>query len=644
MLPFVQVESSPSATAMPSPPAATITTSTSTSSSSTIQIPARPAKVVARTYPAVPAEDRDVFDPNKPASTLAFDTSDLESSRPVTPVEMMDLTNSTSVAAAEAAAAPTTAATVASPHKGQVLFDETPENGRNGVDTGNARPPNSRRSSGGLGTDDEDNGVEVLKSIWFPHKNKFRMATVSMSTLTCGLNDSASGALLPYIEKHYNIGYAIVSLMFVATAVGAIVAAAVVDPLKGRFGRARTFCLGQLLMALGYVPLLTMAAPFPAVVVGFFLVGMGEAVNVAMGNTFCASLQQSTVALGIMHGSYGIGGISGPLIATAIAVASSPDPSTADAGAVPAAAFGRYYVVPFGLMVLCAASSIWSFGGYERDFGENLAASASTGALLPTPASPASADGAAADRRHHRHRHQRWRRSEQPSPPSPLPPPPPPATTSPLPLLRRTWSRLRRVDLAARLVDVVRPYSYRVVLLGALFLFMYQGAEVSLAGWVTSFLIADRGAKEPGVGYVTAGFWAGVTVGRFLLVVPAQRIGARRFVYGCIAGMAGFDLLVWLLPSRIGSAVAVALVGLLIGPIYPSAAAVLMQGMSRRERVAGVSAMTAFGFAGGAVMPFVTGMLAQAVGTFVLHPIFLALLAAMLVFWYLVPARKKPTE
>ncbi|CAK7201727.1 hypothetical protein SEUCBS139899_004439 [Sporothrix eucalyptigena] len=675
------------------------------SSSSQMQVPARPARAIQRTYPAVPlAETDDNILLESKASTKVFDATDLELSRPVTPVD-----------------------------------DEGRE------EDNNSNNGHSRSNSGGLGTDgdDSDTGVEVevLQSMFYPRKNAFRMATVALNTLNDGLNDSAAGALLPYIERHYGIGYGIVSLIFVACAMGSIIAATVVDPMKRRLGRARTMCLAQLIMALGYVPVISTVAPFPVVVVGFFVIGLGEAINVAMGNTFCVGLQQGTLSLGIMHGSYGIGGISGPLIATAIVVATGAAENPDDTSAV---VFGRYYLLPFSVCILTAALSAWSFTGYEKDWGEIRETSA--------PSSSSSNDSAERRRRWRIGRqrqavldeqHDQQQQQDQPqsypwdtkqkgtapfspaadiqltdfastsSPPLQRPRPiSQPSTaassrvgsraTSPtreMPSARPILSPIQShpqaqtpsalaatpmhsfasstaplfvpadrpavVTMAApprrsrrhadrarakaekaknKLYDMFTAPSSRIVILGAMFLFMYQGAEVSIAGWVTSFLMADRGGKEPAVGYITAGFWTGITLGRFLLAEPAQRIGARRFVYGLILGSTIFELLVWFVPNVIGDAVAVSIVGLLLGPVYPCAAGMLMRGMSRRERVSGMSAMAAFGSAGGAAAPFITGVLAQAVGTFVLHPIVIGLFAAMTVFWYLVPDLRKPRE
>ncbi|CAK7563408.1 MAG: hypothetical protein SEPTF4163_001277 [Sporothrix epigloea] len=706
MLSLVQIESSAtSATAH-----STATSHHNSAGMSKIQVPTRPARIISRTYPAVPLLENDessLFE--RRASAKGFDANDLEMSRPVTPVEDdIDYDN-----------------------------DNCNNDGNSNSNGSDGHSPHGHRTED-IGLDSQGEGVEaeVLHSMFRPRKNAFRMATVALNTLNDGLNDSAAGALLPYIERHYNIGYGIVSLIFVACAMGSIMAATVVDPMKRRFGRARTTCMAQLIMAVGYVPIITTLAPFPAVVVGFFAIGLGEAINVAMGNTFCVGLQQGTLSLGIMHGSYGIGGISGPLIATAIAVSTGAAEHPDDKSAV---VFGRYYLLPFSVCVLTAALSAWSFTGYEKDWGEireapsksmsrrteqsgrrwrraspseqqvqqqsqtqahNMQAAglatdiqlvdfAATPATLqrPQPVSqpctvPSSRDGSRAPSptpsssptrddvmpsvrpvlsmiQSHPNTGQSPSAvaSGQPTPmhsfasstaPLFVPADRPAIVTMAAPPRKRRsrhdGGRSRAQLAKDRLHDTLTAPSSRIILLGAMFLFMYQGAEVSIAGWVTSFLLADRGGREPEVGYVTAGFWAGITLGRFFLAWPAQRIGSRIFVYILVAGSTVFELLVWFVPNIIGDAFAVSIVGLLLGPVYPCAAGMMMRGMSRKERVLGMSVMAAFGSAGGAAAPFITGVLAQAVGTFVLHPIVIGLFAGMSIAWYFLPAERKSRE
>ncbi|KAF6786832.1 major facilitator superfamily transporter [Colletotrichum sojae] len=142
----------------------------------------------------------------------------------------------------------------------------------------------------------------------------------------------------------------------------------------------------------------------------------------------------------------------------------------------------------------------------------------------------------------------------------------------------------------------------RVVLLGALFIFAYQGTEVSIAGWVISFLITVRKGDPNAVGYMTAGFWAGITIGRLVLSHPAHRIGEKPFVVFATASAAVFQVLVC------------------------------------------IGVISAFGSSGGAVAPFTTGILAQAAGTWVLHPIAIGLFAVMMASWYGVPYVRKRKE
>lgn len=339
------------------------------------------------------------------------------------------------------------------------------------------------------------------------------------------------------------------------------------DTLRIKLGQARVLALGQALMTLAYIPLAA-AAPFVLVALSFFFIGFGIAINVAMGNIFCARLQNGTLMLGLLHGSYGVGGTTGPLIATALVTA---------AGAL----WSRYYLLTLAIGVVTVGLSLWSFWGVEREL------------------SPAA-----------REREERLDSG-------------------------RTNSLLGSMATALRM---------RVVLLGAIFVFAYQGAEVSISGWVISFLIQARGGDPSSVGYVSAGFWAGITLGRFCLSGPAQRIGEKPFVYGLVVGAVAFQVLVWWVPNIVGEAVAVSLVGLLLGPIYPCAVAVFMRGMSRRDALSGMGTISACGSLGGAVAPFVTGLLAQAVGTYVLHPIVIALFVLMLLCWYGVPTPAKRTD
>ncbi|KAI9649738.1 hypothetical protein NHQ30_002319 [Ciborinia camelliae] len=213
-----------------------------------------------------------------------------------------------------------------------------------------------------------------------------------------------------------------------------------------------------------------------------------------------------------------------------------------------------------------------------------------------------------------------------------------------VPLLSTTTSGKKpKFSAKKELKEMLKAAKLKAVLIGAIFIFSYQGAEVSISGWVVYFLQQVRGANN-NAGYVTAGFWAGITVGRFLLSPIGHKIGERKFVVIVVVLSAIFEGLVWGVPNVMGDAVAVSIVGLLLGPVYPCAAYVFTRIVPRQYQVSGMSVISALGSSGGAIAPFTTGVLAQAVGNFVLHPIALGLFVVMMICWFLLPKEEKKDE
>lgn len=316
-----------------------------------------------------------------------------------------------------------------------------------------------------------------------------------------------------------------------------------------------------MVMALAYVPIFA-SAPYPAIVASFFLTGFSISVNIALTNTFCASLTDSVAALGAISGAYGLGGTIGPLIATVLVAGTGLK-------------WGTYYFIPLGMALLNCAFATWAFWQYEQQ-------------------------------------------ADTTSGPSPSP------------------STLR-----TQLRSILSSLRIRSVLFGALFIFAYQGAEVSIAGWIVSFLQESRGGSPDTLGYVSAGFWAGITIGRTMLFVLKSRISEKTFVYAAMVGAAAFEIMVWWLPSVIGPAISIAIVGLLLGPVYPCAVSVFTKDLPRSNIVSDMGAISAFGSSGGALAPFTTGLLAQARGPWVLHPVALGLFMVMGVCWRLGPSHVK---
>jgi fucose permease len=58
-------------------------------------------------------------------------------------------------------------------------------------------------------------------------------------------------------------------------------------------------------------------------------------------------------------------------------------------------------------------------------------------------------------------------------------------------------------------------------------------------------------------------------MGRFVLSHLCRRFGEIRSTFVLIAGSIVFETLIWMIPNIISNAIHTAIVGLLLGPIYP---------------------------------------------------------------------------
>lgn len=386
-----------------------------------------------------------------------------------------------------------------------------------------ATPPDLESLSSKPGSPSSEPGVpesqlvstDIVPSINNPARNKWRIVSACCMLLSNGMSDSAPGALIPYMEPDFHIGYAIVSLIFIANAAGFILAAPLTHWLESRFGRSRTVMICQVPVFAGYLVILC-KAPFPAVVVSFFLIGLGVAVNLALSNVFIANLANATELLGINHGFYGVGGTIAPLIATALASNGVH--------------WTFFYIINVTLSAFNLIFAGWAFRGYETD--------------MPVQAQA---------------------------------------------------GQNQNIDGPAKKNPIWRAVKTKATLLGALFIFAYQGAEVSISGWIVSFLINYRNGDPAHVGYVSAGFWAGITVGRFVLSYPARRLGERLAVFFLVAGAIAFQIMCWLIPNIIGEAVTVAIIGLLLGPVYPCATVVLNRLLPRDVQTTSLGFVSAMG-------------------------------------------------
>ncbi|KAG4414182.1 hypothetical protein IFR04_012669 [Cadophora malorum] len=180
----------------------------------------------------------------------------------------------------------------------------------------------------------------------------------------------------------------------------------------------------------------------------------------------------------------------------------------------------------------------------------------------------------------------------------------------------------------------------KVTWLFCFFVFGYVGAEVSLGGWIITFMTKVRGANPFASSATSTAFWAGMTVGRLLLPYLTSRLGEYPSVIIYLGLSFGLELIFWLVPSLIVSAIAVSLLGVFMGPMFPTAIVMVTKLLPKDLHVGCIGFGTAFGGSGGAIFPFLVGAIAQIKGVRTLQPVILALLVAIGILWALLPRKK----
>ncbi|KFA61196.1 hypothetical protein S40285_08978 [Stachybotrys chlorohalonatus IBT 40285] len=194
-----------------------------------------------------------------------------------------------------------------------------------------------------------------------------------------------------------------------------------------------------------------------------------------------------------------------------------------------------------------------------------------------------------------------------------------------------------------RVALFVMPHA-RVVWLCALFLLGYVGVEVALGGWIVQFMLRVRNADPFNAGMTSVGFWLGITVGRMVLGMVIPKLGVKLSLLVFIPVTMGLQLVLWLVPQFHVSAVAVALQGFFLGPMFPCVIVAATMLLPRHLHVSAIGFAAAFGGSGAAVLPFAVGAIAEAEGVQVLQPIILAILAVLFLIWLCVPKPEKKKD
>ncbi|WP_295802795.1 sugar MFS transporter [uncultured Microbulbifer sp.] len=187
-----------------------------------------------------------------------------------------------------------------------------------------------------------------------------------------------------------------------------------------------------------------------------------------------------------------------------------------------------------------------------------------------------------------------------------------------LALLALIFSQLKlpKIDMqedAAVAAEGSSVWSHRHLVLGAVGIFVYVGAEVSIGSFLVNFLGLDSvaGMEEAQAAHYIAYYWGGAMVGRFIGAVVMRSISP-----GLVLAFNAAAVILLVLLAIVGSGAlamwAILLVGLFNSIMFPTIFSLALQGLGKQAGQA--SGVLCLAIVGGAIVPVMQGLVADSVG------------------------------
>jgi FHS family L-fucose permease-like MFS transporter len=156
-------------------------------------------------------------------------------------------------------------------------------------------------------------------------------------------------------------------------------------------------------------------------------------------------------------------------------------------------------------------------------------------------------------------------------------------------------------------------WQYRHLVLGAIGIFVYVGAEVSIGSFLVSFLNDPNiaGLEESQAAKYIAYYWGGAMVGRFIGAAVMQKLAAGK-VLAFNAFIAMIFIVITIISSGQVAMWAILLVGLFNSIMFPTIFSLAINGLGKHTSQG--SGILCLAIVGGAILPLVQGGLADNIG------------------------------
>jgi FHS family Na+ dependent glucose MFS transporter 1 len=175
----------------------------------------------------------------------------------------------------------------------------------------------------------------------------------------------------------------------------------------------------------------------------------------------------------------------------------------------------------------------------------------------------------------------------------------------------------------------------------AILLMLYVGLEVAYGGWIFTYATRLQLLSPADAAYLTSLYWGTFTLGRLVGILLASVLSMRRLLWLTITGSLASVALVALNTHVTALWIGTALLGISVGPIFPTVISLAEQRLGLTGKI--TSVFLIFAGLGAMSIPWLIGALMEAYGPSVL-PTASLVTAAVLAVFYLSKIRPLTTE
>ncbi|KAI9475449.1 MAG: major facilitator superfamily domain-containing protein [Benjaminiella poitrasii] len=351
-------------------------------------------------------------------------------------------------------------------------------------------------------------------------------------SLVAGLNDGSIGTIIPRLKQYYQIPNETISLLFLCSAFGFFASAGMNGTIVHRLGQLKTLYLGSTSMLVAFF-VLSWGVPFPVMICIMPFVGGGMALLDAAMNVYVANIPLATLMLNILHAVYGVGAMISPLVASFLL---------------------KYNISWKGMYVFLTAVAILNIifitlGFWDADFNEVQGGGQEEEVTVHDDASSHSSNSNSSNSvKYHMKDHK---------------------------------------ELTKKAIF------NRVTLIGAVYILVYVGVEVTLGGWGYSFLKEGRGGDKIAMAQVVSGYWAGLAAGRVILGYLSGRFGEKLMITLFTIMIIGALFIMIISKDIVFDSAALISIGLLLGPMFPTTISLASKALPRSYHATSIGFMAA---------------------------------------------------